>query len=307
MASWRPPGALILRDGLNRLSIFRELGYKRIYAIIRVFERMDEAVEAARWGSIEDNWHRGQRDPRQLIQLVRRWTTGMELSKAVKTLMERGFSRHYAYHLMSVVRDEDLYSRVASGELSIHKAIELASKKGLEEGGIVTVTMEEEKPGEGVISGKEALPELHKITQIQSEEISAKKPRKTEISKKGGGRGRPRREGVPGLTARLRDELERAFKALGIEDESERELLMSEAAEVLGPYPVDTQSKAVRRWRESGGSTSFQQALQEVMRGEAVEEVGVEGPPRPSRSCLRPREGPGRRGSGNAPNTSRSI
>ena len=43
-----------------------------------------------------------------------------------------------------------------------------------------------EKPGEGVISEKEALFELHKITQIQSAEISAKKPRKKEISKKRG-------------------------------------------------------------------------------------------------------------------------
>ena len=83
-------GAPILRDGLNRLRIFRELGYKRIYAIIRVFEREDEAVEDAKWGSIEDNWHRGQRDLRQLLEFVKKWTTGMELSKAVKTLMERG-------------------------------------------------------------------------------------------------------------------------------------------------------------------------------------------------------------------------
>ena len=38
-------GPLILRDGFNRLKIFRELGYKRIYAIIRVFEKEEEAVE----------------------------------------------------------------------------------------------------------------------------------------------------------------------------------------------------------------------------------------------------------------------
>jgi len=38
---------------------------------------------------------------------------------------------------------------------------------------------------------------------------------------------------------------------------------------------VEVQSRAVRRWRESGGSISFQQALQEVMRGKEVEEEPI--------------------------------
>jgi len=100
---------------------------------------------------------------------------------------------------------------------------------------------------------------------------------------------------------------------------------MSEAAEVLGPYPVEVQSRAVRRWRESGGSISFQQALQEVMRGKeveeepiksraeggegAVEEVEVE---KPSEAALQQilskvEEKPKEERIGNAPNTSRDI
>ena len=145
---------------------------------------------------------------------------------------------------------------MVNGELTIYEAVKC-----------LMIRHHEEKPGEGIISEKEALSEPHKIAQIQSEEISAKKARKTEISEKGGKRGRPRKEKIPGLTARLRDELEKALKALGIEDESEKELLMSEAAEVLGPYPVEVQSRAVKRWRESSGLISFQQALQEVVRG----------------------------------------
>jgi len=144
---------------------------------------------------------------------------------------------------------------VVNGELIIHEVVRC-----------LTVRHHEEKPGKGVISEKEALSEPHKIAQIQSEEIS-EKPRKTEISEKGGNRSRPRKEKIPRLTARLRDELEKALKALGIEDESEKELLMSKAAEVLGPYPVEVQSRAVKRWRESSGLISFQQALQEVVRG----------------------------------------
>ena len=254
-------GPPILRDGLNRLKIFRELGYGRIYAIIRVFEKREEAVEDAKWGSIEDNWHRGQRDPRQLVELIRKWTAGMDEGEAAKLLIERGFSRSYAYDLMGVVRDEELSRMVAEGEISLRRAIELARERKSK---IVSdVGQIGEKPGKGVISEKEALSELHKPPQTRREEISAKKPRRREISRKG---GRPRKERIPGLTARLRDELERAFKALGIEDESTRTMLMCEAAEVLGSYPVEIQSKAVKKWRESGGSMSFQQALEEIRR-----------------------------------------
>ena len=248
----------VLRDGHNRLQAFRELGYRKIYAIIRIFDDDREALEDARWGSIEDNWHRGQRDPKQLIELVKKWTAGMELSEAVKTLTERGFSRSYAYQLVGITRNDQLYDKVIKGELTIHDAVKC-----------LTVRQPEEKPGKGVISEKEAISEFHKPPQTRRREISAKKAGKREISRKG---GRPRREKIPGLTARLRDELERAFKALRIEDESTRTMLMSEAAEVLGSYPVEIQSKAVKKWREGGGSMSFQQALQEVKKAEKEEE-----------------------------------
>ena len=260
-------GLLILRDGFNRLKIFRELGYKHIYAIIRVFEKEEEAVEDAKWGSIEDNWHRGQRDPRQLIELVKKWTADMDEGEVAKLLIGRGFSRSYAYDLVGIVRDEELSEKVIDGEISLRRAIELIRERKSK---IVSdVGQIGEKPGEGVIFEKEAPSELHKLPQTRRKEISPKKPRRKKISRKG---GRPRKEKIPGLTARLRDELERAFKALGIEDESTRTMLMSEAAEVLGSYPVEIQSKAVRKWREGGGSMSFQQALQEVKKAEKEEE-----------------------------------
>jgi len=242
----------VLRDGHNRLQAFRELGYRKIYAIIRIFDDDREALEDARWGSIEDNWHRGQRDPKQLIELVKKWTAGMELSEAVKTLTERGFSRSYAYQLVGITRNDQLYDKVIKGELTIHDAVKC-----------LTVRQPEEKPGKGIISEKEAVSEPQKPTKTRRGRISAKKQRG----------GRPRKEQIPGLTAGLRDELMRAFKALGIEDESERTLLMSQAAEVLGDYPVKTQMEAVKRWRESGGSISFQEALERVKKEEAKEKV----------------------------------
>ena len=73
---------------------------------------------------------------------------------------------------------------IARSHCSLSKAIELIRERKSK---IVSdVGQIGEKPGEGVISEKEALFELHKITQIQSAEISAKKPRKKEISKKRG-------------------------------------------------------------------------------------------------------------------------
>jgi len=121
-------------------------------------------------------------------------------------------------------------------------------------------------PEKGLFPRKKPYPSRTKSHKFNPRRFR-KKPRKTEISEKGGNRSRPRKEKIPRLTARLRDELEKALKALGIEDESEKELLMSKAAEVLGPYPVEVQSRAVKRWRESSGLISFQQALQEVVRG----------------------------------------
>ena len=122
-------GPLILRDGFNRLKIFRELGYKRIYAIIRVFEKEEEAVEDAKWGSIEDNWHRGQRDPKQLIELVKKWTADMDEGEVAKLLIGRGFSRSYAYDLVGIVRDEELSEKVVDGEISLRRAIELIRER----------------------------------------------------------------------------------------------------------------------------------------------------------------------------------
>ena len=160
---------------------------------------------------------------------------------------------------------------IARSHCSLSKAIELIRERKSK---IVSdVGQIGEKPGEGVISEKEAPSELHKLPQTRRKEISPKKARRKEISKKKRG-GRPRKEKIPGLTARLRDELERAFKALGIEDESTKKMLMSQAAEVLGSYPVETQVAAVKKWRESGGSTSFQQALAELEEeSEEAEEV----------------------------------
>jgi len=256
-------GHHILRDGYNRLAIFRELGYEKIYSIIRVFDDDKEALEDAKWGSIEDNWHRGQRDPKQLIALVKEWTAGMEENQAVKLLIQRGFSKAHAYRLILVARDEELSKKVASGAISLRAALEIAQERKSK---IVShVRQTEEKPEEEVISAGEAVSELQKIAKIQRMEISAKKPRKGEVSER---RGRPRKEEIPGLTAGLKKELEYAFRALGIEDESERAMLMCEAAEILGPHPVEVQVEAVKRWRESGGSIGFQQALQEAKKPE---------------------------------------
>ena len=256
----------IVRDGSTRANIFVEARYKRIYAYIREFERDVDAFEDAKWGSLEDNWHRGPRDPRQLIGFIRSETRGMPLRDVVKILVRRGFSRRYAYKLAHVARDDELSWKVIEGRLSLNRAIEI-----IEERSGAMCHMAHEKPGEGVVSKKEAPSRSLETTKISKKEISAKEPRKREISEKPK-RGRPRKEPIPGLTAGLRDELKRAFKALGIEDESERTLLMSQAAEILGDYPVKTQMEAVKRWRESGGSISFQEALERVKKEEKAEE-----------------------------------
>jgi len=72
---------------------------------------------------------------------------------------------------------------IARSHCSLSKAIELIREQKSK---IVSdVRQIGEKPGEGVISEKEALFELHKITQIQSAEISAKKPRKRGFPRRG--------------------------------------------------------------------------------------------------------------------------
>lgn len=253
-------GRLILRDGEKRLTLFRDLGHRRIFAVIRKFDDEGAAIEDAKWGSLEDNWHRGQRDPKQLIELLRRWTSGMNEGGAAKLLIEKGFSKGYAYKLARLVRDEELSERVMRGELSLRSAIELT---GGETKVVSHVRPISEKPEKGVASGKEAKIEPHKSAQIQRRETSWRKPRRE------GKRGRPRKEEVPGLTARLKHELTRAFEKLGIKEESERERLMGEAVGALGPYPTGMQVRAVKRWREAGGGISFQQALVDVMREKA--------------------------------------
>ena len=86
--------------------------------------------------------------------------------------------------MMSLVRDEDLYSKVVSGELSIHKAIGLASR-GTEGEGHCHCDNGRRKAQIRVISEKEALSELHKITQIQPAGVSAKKRGKRRFPRKG--------------------------------------------------------------------------------------------------------------------------
>jgi len=260
----------IVRDGSTRANIFMEVRYKRIHAYVREFERDVDAFEDAKWGSIEDNWHRGPRDPRQLIEFIRSETRGMPLRDVVKILVRRGFNRRYAYKLAHVARDDELSWKVIEGRLSLNRAIEI-----IEERSRAMCHMAHEKPGEGVVSKKEAPSKPLEAPEVPRKEISPKEPRKREISKKPK-RGRPRKEVIPGLTASLRDELKRAFKALGIEDESERRLLTSQAAEILGDQPTEIQREAVKTWREFGGSITFREALERVKR-EMEEEKAEEG------------------------------
>ncbi|MEM1743130.1 MAG: ParB N-terminal domain-containing protein, partial [Nitrososphaerota archaeon] len=67
---------MILADGFNRYDAAKKLGLTRVYASIEVYETEEEAVEVAKWKSLGENWIRGQRDPAQLIEKVKNWTSG---------------------------------------------------------------------------------------------------------------------------------------------------------------------------------------------------------------------------------------
>jgi len=243
-----------LGDGFHRLRLHRKHRdrFKRVWCTIRVFNDPVEAREDAEWWSFNLNSRRGDVDGADILRFIIMHTAGLPLREAVREVMERGRkSRSYAYALVKVSRDEELREKVLSGRLSLRRAVEIVEGRRAAASDVGQI---EEKPGEGVVSEKEATSEVEKLGKTRRKCILAKKPRG----------GRPRKEQIPGLTAGLRAKLERAFKALGIEDESERTLLMSQAAEVLGDYPVKTQMEAVKRWRESGGSISFQEALERV-------------------------------------------
>ena len=243
-------GDYTLVDGFDRLELHRKHGFKKIYCIIRVFENCIDARNDAEWGSARLNLQRGTVDGADFLDFVIRHTAGLPLRDAVRALVENlSMSRSYAYRVIRVARDKELSRKVLDGRLKLWTAIEII--EGRKE---LWPQQIEEKSGKGVISGKEAVSEVEKLGKTRRGRILAKKPRG----------GRPRKEQIPGLTAGLRAKLERAFKALGIEDESERTLLMSQAAEVLGDYPVKIQMEAVKRWRESSGSISFQEALERV-------------------------------------------
>jgi len=109
--------------------------------------------------------------------------------------------------LLEVVKDEGLSKKVVEGSISLRRAIEEIQERKAKI--VCNVAQTEEKPGKGVISAEEAVSELQKIAKIQRMEISAKKPRRGEVSER---RGRPRKEEIPGLTAGLKKELEYAFR-----------------------------------------------------------------------------------------------
>ena len=247
----RDSGEYILVDGFDRLQLHRKHGFKRICCTIREFDRHVDAREDAEWGSFRINVNRGQRDAKEILSFVRKHTNALPLRRAVKILVEEGgLSRSYAYKLASVARDEKLSKSVLNGTLSLRKAIEILEGKAKTASHVRQIR---EKPGEPIISGKEAISETQKIAENRGKRISAEKPR----------RGRPRKERAPGLTASLRDSLERAFNALGVE-ESAKEILMSRAAEVLGDQPIEIQVEAVKRWRDAKGLMTFEEALEYV-------------------------------------------
>jgi len=272
VATSRADGRLMLIDGANRLKAFKELGLERIFSIIAVYGSPEEAGEEARWGSVSENWIRAQRDPAQLIRLIRRWTEGMERGQAVEVICRHtNYTRRYANMLLDIAGDEEIFRRVIEEGLSIHRAVELLKEKRkvyIEE----TVSGENEKPKIKEISAKEAIVEEIEPTRKSPKDISAKKPSFGEIFERavrGAERELKRR-----LSGTIRSEMRQVLEALGIQDEDDMRIILVIAGNVLGKEDSETQKRAIWEWKrrveEWGGrwmSVSLLEVLEEVKSG----------------------------------------
>ncbi|MEM4053606.1 MAG: hypothetical protein QW646_07660 [Ignisphaera sp.] len=258
---------MILADGFNRYDAARKAGLTRVYAAIEVYETEEEAVEVAKWKSLGENWIRGQRDPAQLIEKVKNWTSGMELNQAVKKLMEFGISRRHAYRIVNIARDEELSKAVIEGRVSLSKAEEIIEeRKAYEEGKVDIVChvaqdikfslLEEGKPQKEVISEKEAQIKLAKTCEAISEEISQKEEKIEEIEKEEIESkvykhfGVYKRLEVP---SSIKSEMEKALEKLeeiSLIEEEDKEKLMEKAYNLLKEEDSDTQREAIRLWKK---------------------------------------------------------
>jgi hypothetical protein len=248
LATAKADGELMLIDGANRLNAYRELGLEKIFSIIAIYETMQEAEEEARWGSVSENWIRAQREPAQLIELIRKWTIGMEKSQAVQLIIKHtSYTKRYAYMLLEIAGDEEISRKIIEEGLSIYKAIELLREKGkvyISE----IISQETEKPEKPIISAREEKIEEIKPSTVISEEIKRKKPTFEEIFQK----AVEKLEGhlLRPMNATLKAHMKDALSGLKIMNVDELMYILMAAENNWGKEKSDVIKKAVWIWRK---------------------------------------------------------
>ena len=111
--------------------------------------------------------------------------------------------------------------------------------------------MEEEKPGEGIIFGKEALSELHKPPQTRREEITPKIDQTAEIVEAAESE---EKEILELMSGTIKSEIKKAFERLEdilgyeLEDPEVRQRLLLTAFQDLMEEPSEVQREAIRLW-----------------------------------------------------------
>ncbi|MEM2216654.1 MAG: hypothetical protein QXP57_08850 [Nitrososphaerota archaeon] len=258
---------MILADGFNRYDAARKAGLTRVYAAIEVYETEEEAVEVAKWKSLGENWIRGQRDPAQLIEKVKNWTSGMELNQAVKKLMEFGISRPHAYRIINIARDEELSRAVIEGRMSLRRAEEIIEERKAYEGGKVDIVshvrqdikfslLEEGKPQKEAFSEKKAQIGLAKTCKTISEETSSKEAKIEEIEEEETESKVYKHFGVYKhleIPTSIKSEMEKALEKLeeiSLIEEEDKERLMEKAYNLLKDEDSVVQREAIRLWKK---------------------------------------------------------
>jgi len=239
-------GKIYLRDGGNRLEAAKKAKLPKVYCCIRVFDREEEALHDAVFGSLRDNWSRGQKDPKQLLKLVKTWLQELGKDKTIKLLKEK-FSKAYSYRLIQIIEDEALTQKVISGEISIREAIKILES---EEGKVYIeshVRLERGKPVSEEISAREPISEDISAVATSGKEISARKPRIEEIFKKAV-EDAERELGRP-MNATLKAEMEHTLQSLKIMNLEELKYILLAVENNWGNEKSEVQKKAVRIWR----------------------------------------------------------
>jgi len=266
----RESGKLFLsRDDTVRAELFKKLGLKHVYADVEACEDDSEALKRAEIGRFKNTGTIiiGFKE-QNILEKVRKSIEICGVAETAKLMIRDGFSESYAYRLIRLAGDEELYSRIIRGELTIHSALRALSwkKSGL--------------PIEAFIER-----EVEKKGLAEPESIKEQAPlSKTEFKKaykKIVGEVVYELGEFPGT---IRCEMENALWGLRniIKSREEMKSHLIEAVNQLRRRKSMIQKKAIRIWARhvrSGEKISFMEAEEEAMK-----ELGIPPPTEASRN-----------------------